>query len=602
MQSVADQPHPTPRVDAHSVVLTGAAILACAAPATLAYSVPPSATLLNQLLACGAWGIFVWMLASRGSSAVSPRRLGRDLAPALGILVLVGVGMWVAAAWRGLPWSLGLSGLAMVACAAACVWAGARAAAQGKFAVAMTPFASGLLVAGLVSVLLACVQTFLPALADGTWVAAAALPGRAAGNLRQPNHLSTLTLWALIALVWLGTAWRWSMPVTGAIGSLLVLAVVLSGSRTGALGIGLMAAWGLLDKRRLPGRMRVLLVALPLIFAVQWVAVAHWGSHGSQALDGAGRFSTQGDVSSSRFAIWSDTLVLIARFPWFGVGYGEFNRAWSLSVMPHRPVAFFDHTHNLPLQFAVELGLPLALLISALAVWMLWRAWRSGSAASAERPLAVRVAFIIVLMAALHSMLEYPLWYSYFLLPFAYALGLCLGADAGDGDGTRTSPEIPFQEPPGKAPVLQLCGVLMLAGSIYAVSDYWKVVLIFQPGNATTSLAERIASGKRSVFFAHHANYAEATTALHPSQVMPAFREASYFLLDTRLMTAWAKAYAEAGDLGRARHLAARLREFRNEASRPFFAPCAEVAEHTSPAPFQCDKAATSVMDHRDFN
>ena len=39
----------------------------------------------------------------------------------------------------------------------------------------------------------------------------------------------------------------------------------------------------------------------------------------------------------------------------------------------------------------------------------------------------------MVLMMALHSQLEYPLWYAYFLLPTAFALGLCLGggADAG---------------------------------------------------------------------------------------------------------------------------------------------------------------------------
>ena len=37
-------------------------------------------------------------------------------------------------------------------------------------------------------------------------------------------------------------------------------------------------------------------------------------------------------------------------------------------------MAFFDHTHNLPLQFAVELGLPLALLV-------LGRCWRGRAVA-----------------------------------------------------------------------------------------------------------------------------------------------------------------------------------------------------------------------------
>ena len=36
----------------------------------------------------------------------------------------------------------------------------------------------------------------------------------------------------------------------------------------------------------------------------------------------------------------------------------------------------------------------------------------------------------MVLMVTLHSLLEYPLWYSYFLLPTAFAFGLCLAEPA----------------------------------------------------------------------------------------------------------------------------------------------------------------------------
>ena len=54
---------------------------------------------------------------------------------------------------------------------------------------------------------------------------------------------------------------------------------------------------------------------------------------------------------------------MIRQQPWLGVGWGEFNFAWTLTPFPHRPTAFFDHTHDLPLQLVVELGVPLALLV-----------------------------------------------------------------------------------------------------------------------------------------------------------------------------------------------------------------------------------------------
>ena len=75
---------------------------------------------------------------------------------------------------------------------------------------------------------------------------------------------------------------------------------------------------------------------------------------------------------------------------------------------------------------------------------------------------------------------------------------------------------------------------------------------------------QRIAAGQRSWLFAHHADYAAVTTDDASRPPTPAFARAPHYLLDTRLMIAWAQALARAGELDKARHLAQRLREFRN--------------------------------------
>jgi hypothetical protein len=138
---------------------------------------------------------------------------------------------------------------------------------------------------------------------------------------------------------------------------------------------------------------------------------------------------------------------------------------------------------------------------------------------------------------------------------------------------------------------------LMVAAALFAVIDYRRVVLIYAPGTNDAPLAERVADGQRSLLFPHHADYAAATMAEHPGTQMAALQRASHYLLDTRLMTAWAVAYAERGDLERARHLAERLREFNNPASATFFAPCQPAA---ASAPFQC-APPTRTLDWRDF-
>ena len=75
--------------------------------------------------------------------------------------------------------------------------------------------------------------------------------------------------------------------------------------------------------------------------------------------------------------------------------------------------------------------MPLALLVLALlllrAVARVAHAHAAAPTRPTLRPRAAR-AFMMVLMMALHSQLEYPLWYAYFLLPTALAFGLCLAA------------------------------------------------------------------------------------------------------------------------------------------------------------------------------
>ena len=57
------------------------------------------------------------------------------------------------------------------------------------------------LLAGVLSTAIGVVQVFAPEWADGNFIARTGLLGRAVGNLRQPNHLSSLLLWSAIAVV-----------------------------------------------------------------------------------------------------------------------------------------------------------------------------------------------------------------------------------------------------------------------------------------------------------------------------------------------------------------------------------------------------------------
>jgi hypothetical protein len=503
-----------------------------------------------------------------------------------------------ASAQLGLPPSLAWPAAAMlVAAGATALHAVSGSPRDGE---QTTAFHTALLLAGVGSLLVAMIQVFVPSWADGNVIARSGLPGRAVGNLRQPNHLSSLLLWALIAWVPLAQGGvvrgrRFARAAWLVVAALLVWAVVLTASRTGIVGVVLLALWGLVD-RRLARWLRVALMCAPLAYLVFALGMSAWAHLSGHVFGGEERLA-ESDVSASRWGIWANTLDMIRAQPWFGVGFGEFNFAWTLTPFPGRPVAFFDHTHDLPLQLLVELGVPLGSLVLLLLLWALVQAGARAWQVEGEAGTGARAAFVMVLMIGVHSLFEYPLWYAYFLLPTAWAWGLALRRPA------HTTSSLPrIAEPPrGDNGWMRAAGVLMVAGALFALYDYWKVVVIYAPSDNAGPLSERIERGQGSVFFAHHADYAAATTTEPPSQAMAAFDSTTHSLLDTRLMLAWARALAESGHRDKASYLAARLREFHNPASADFFEVCNDPAQAgAEPKPFQCEPAPTDI-DWRDF-
>jgi hypothetical protein len=578
----------TPLGDRPEIRLT-VYVLALLLPPLLAWNRTPSATQLNELLCVFLWGL---CLLSAGALPALGLRRGPTvpLMLPLGVLMLAVVGSWTLGT---LPTSLALAPLLSLVAACFVAALGARSAQGGERdgLQAFAPFAFGLVGVGVLSAVIAVIQVYFPKLADGNVIAQSGIPGRAVGNLRQPNHLASLLVWSVIALVPL-VEWR-RIPrwLGGVVLFLLMGGVFLSGSRTGLLGgAAVLVLWAAID-RRLSASTRVALVAaVAFALALPWLT-----SHLSHATVGAATRSGDGD--SSHFAIWRNTVEMIRQQPWLGVGWGEFNLAWTMTPFPHRPTAFFDHTHDLPLQLLVELGIPLGLLVLGLLLWALgvglMRAWKT----TGEAGHGARAAAVMVLMIAIHSLDEYPLWYCYFLLPAAWAWGFTLGS--GPSEATSAPDDTGrIVRLAGDGTALRWFGGAMVAVALLAWWDYLRVSTIFLDEPGLPSLTDRIAAGETSPLFAHHADYAEATTADPPSRALGALGRSTHSLIDSRLMIAWANALSESGQADRARYLVARLKEFHKEDADEFFAPCAD--DTVKVKPFQCQPEPAGLT-WRDF-
>ena len=205
--------------------------LALIFPPLLAFNRTPSATQLNELLCVFGWGLCL-LAANRIPHGAVRRGATLWLTLALAVLCVAVIASWTIGS---LPTSLALPPLLTLVAACFVAALGARVAQGGDQdgLQAFAPFAFGMLAVGVLSALVAVIQVYIPKLADGVIIAQSGIPGRAVGNLRQPNHLASLLVWSVIALVPLvewGRIPRW---LGGILLLLIMYAVFLSGSRPG---------------------------------------------------------------------------------------------------------------------------------------------------------------------------------------------------------------------------------------------------------------------------------------------------------------------------------------------------------------------------------
>ena len=125
-------------------------------------------------------------------------------------------------------------------------------------------------------------------------------------------------------------------------------------------------------------------------------------------------------TASMRGQFWQTSWHLFSQSPWLGIGAGQMR--WQTFVLLDTPnlnpaKMIFEHSHNLFIHLLTEMGIGAALLaLIGLGAWARAFKWRE---------LHLETWWLIALLGVIgiHSMLEYPLWYTYFLGVFAFLLG-----------------------------------------------------------------------------------------------------------------------------------------------------------------------------------
>ncbi len=250
----------------------------------------------------------------------------------------------------------------------------------------------------------------------GMYVVQADLGDRAMGNLGQANQLATLLLMGVVAYCFV-----YEQRVIGRLAfffgiGFLTTVLVLTQSRAGILSAVVLAAFLTWKTRATKLRISPKVIATWVLSFLLGTVLLPYLSE-VLLMTSVRKFTEAGPVTE-RWQMWQQVTYAVFQSPWVGYGWNQTPTANAAGAIAFPGTVPYTNAHNFVMDMLAWNGLPLGLLLTgAIAYWFVTRAF------SARRVDAV-YATACLLPVAVHSMLEYPFAYAYFLIASGFMVGI----------------------------------------------------------------------------------------------------------------------------------------------------------------------------------
>lgn len=247
---------------------------------------------------------------------------------------------------------------------------------------------------------------------------------RPGGNMGQPNHAATLFVMAIAGVCYLGVRRYLSALLVTLFLFVLILGLAITESRSGLISLLLMSIFGviklLIDKRRSAVVYVLLFIGVQQLFWWLWPLFFFW-FWGLSVGDAGGinRLSAMG--GNLRLIMWGEIFDAASQKPWVGWGWGQLPKALNATVDQYAISAPFTYSHNIIIDIMVAFGIPVAALCCYGIARFCYSLLRN------SRNFFVFWGGALVFPIGIHSLLEFPYAYAYFLIPACVLLGRIQG-------------------------------------------------------------------------------------------------------------------------------------------------------------------------------
>jgi hypothetical protein len=239
-------------------------------------------------------------------------------------------------------------------------------------------------------------------------------------NLGQPNQLALWIAFGLSSTFYLFRSGKFSGAWAFLIAMFLVFGMALTQSRIGWIILPAMffLFFVFSNHDRKAVRLSAAFVLIFYFFCVFGLPVL---------LSYLSQENTTGVVSriggrSERLGLYLHALAMLREHPLLGVGWGQFGAHQVMIASQFPATTYSEHAHNIVFQFAAELGLVTTFIILAILGYWSFRVF-----VEAKKSYGLMFVFACLMAVGVHSMVEFPLWYAYVLMPVAVLMGVVHG-------------------------------------------------------------------------------------------------------------------------------------------------------------------------------
>ncbi|WP_141278891.1 O-antigen ligase family protein, partial [Acinetobacter lwoffii] len=238
-------------------------------------------------------------------------------------------------------------------------------------------------------------------------------------NLGQPNHLATLLMMSICSVVFLYERheYKWFLCVL-----LLVLeihALSLTQSRTTWIVMIVLLVVYVLKKinfqRTSTGKIIFLSLALYVFLFIFNAEIAEY-------LKLVAPIPLEDRINSgfARIEMWKHMIYAIQQQPWSGYGWYQTSIAQFEGALLFQNEGNLSSAHNIMIDLILWVGIPFGILLIFYSLYLI-KVIICNIKTTDEL-----YVFIMMLCILVHAQLEYPLYYSYFLFPLGFFVGVLL--------------------------------------------------------------------------------------------------------------------------------------------------------------------------------